>query len=489
MRKPRRENDECFPYRSVAFIDDILRGEFWESKEFVYGLIKESIKQGTGLSIIESPRVAQRDWTSLGFDKDSFLKIIKDSNKTWMDCYSSIPDQASSIMLQALRNDTVYVGYEMPNWLKNLLDENNFQYIDIRLSPIRFARDLCFAINSNCQTIRKRLSAFEIPKEFFRIEASQIKASIFHLRGRPTTYEYENALIFVGQTNTDSSLLMSGTGELLRPTHFSEKLKSIRAKYETIHYLPHPYSGGRAVEELAELEILFQEKVGLCNMPSYELLCEESRTGFVAISSGFLQEAKCFDREVFFLYRPICPLEDSGRYYNVELDDISDPFFWSSMMPMDGLEVASLKNVRKSAPNQLRLLHNAWWGYNDLMLRDRTHYKDIVRFGGATTAQDLNQLRDEIHHEVRSIHSRAGETAELLESLLDGYNSLKETAHHSDLKLRSVLDDYHITKTLANERAQTITELQNSTSWRITRPLRNLKSWLIWIRQRMAGRR
>lgn len=390
-------------YKSVVFLDDILRKEFWQAKEFVYGLIKKPIQIGSNLPVLGSPRLDSISWKNKGFDIDVFHKIIADLNLNWIDCYRKIPDQAAELLSNALQRDSIYVGYEMPIWLIELFNSNEVTYIDVRLSPIRFSTDLCFAINSNNQLLREKLSAFEIPYDYFRIEAGHIQATLLHLNGIDEDVKYDNSLIYVGQTNVDASLLMSNIGRVERPIDFAEKLKNIRNKFEKIYYLPHPYAEGRAEQELFELESILEEKISVCDIQSYELLCEQGRIGFVAISSGYLQEAKCFDREVFFLSKPICPVEGDGRHYNIGVDDLSDPFFWGALLPMKGFEAPSFKEIRKSTPNQLRLMHNAWWGYADLMLKNRTHYKDIIKYGYGAELGELLSVREDFMNELKSL--------------------------------------------------------------------------------------
>ncbi len=465
-------------YDSIAFLDDIIRAEFWESKEFVYGLIKEPIKQGTGLSITGSARLHSNDWAERGFDKDAFLGIIERLGKNWMDCYNYIPNTAAELLIKSLRANTVYIGYEMPPWLTNILSSHSFTYIDVRLSPIRFCRDLYFAVNSNDEQIKQRLSTFEIPYDFLRVEAAQIKASIAHLRGRASAPKYEDCLIFIGQTSTDTSLLSSENGELLRPSRFSEEIRSNRRKYKNVYYLPHPYGWGRADDELRELENILEEKIDICETSSYEILCYENRIGFIAISSGLLQEAKCFDKDIYYLYRPVCFIEGSEHHINIELDDISDPHFWSVLLPNFDFTVTSHKLLRRAPPNQLRLLHNAWWGYNELMLKDRNHYKDIVTFGGAASAGDLNQLQQQTHQELESIRSGLTNEARIISTIQQNNDEIKENVSRLERDLNLIRDKYKFTLESVISQTAVINELHSSTSWRITRPLRELKRFI-----------
>ncbi len=472
-------------YNSIAFLDDIIRHDFWESKEFVYGLINEPIRQGTGLPITGSARLHSNDWIELGFDKEVFLSIIKSLEKNWIDCYNRIPDAAADLLIKALRTSTVYIGYEMPLWLTNILTSNHFTYIDVRLSPIRFCRDLYFAVNSNSEYIKQRLSSFEVPYDFLRIEATQIKASIAHLRGGASTPQYEDSLIFIGQTSTDTSLISSDNGDILRPSRFSDQIRTARKKYKKIYYLPHPYGFERADDEIRELESILEENIEKCDISSYEILCKENRIGLIAISSGFLQEAKCFDKDTYYLYKPVCFIEGIERHINIEFDDISDPYFWSTLLPTLNATVTSHKSLRRTPPNQLRLLHDAWWGYNELMLKDRNHYRDIVTFGGAASSGDLNKLQQQTHQELEFLRSDSAENARTIAAIQRKNDEVMEKIRRMEIDLHLVAEKYRATQKNIISQNALINDLYNSTSWRVTRPLRKFRRFISRISRKL----
>jgi hypothetical protein len=168
--------ESIFNEGNVVFLDDLVRMDFLHARIFIYSLIEEQLKiilKNNSINLRNFPKNrGLRD----GFDEKIFLNK---TNRIWESNYFEIPLDAWVYLKNFLPSNAIVLGYEMPVWLKKKLVEGEFNYIDIRLSPIRFARDLFFLMESNFfnSNLVKKYSVME---EEIRVEAGSIRAKVRH---------------------------------------------------------------------------------------------------------------------------------------------------------------------------------------------------------------------------------------------------------------------------------------------------------------------
>lgn len=419
-------------YRNIVCLDDLLRDEWWPAKNFFYDLMREPIKQAIGFDIKSSPRF---DSCYHNLDSDfssyTFRELCFKHFNHWSYHYCQIPQEAENYLLKYLDKDFLVISYEMPEYLRNLISRVGAYYLDIRISPLRFATDLYVCIRTNDIELHKKLKKFEVPEEEIYLEASLVKASVRHLRRYSSrNLEYNNSLIFLGQTPDDASLIDCRKRRFVTINDFIDKLQAIleneENKARVLYYKPHPSAPQEhVIKEIEFLRNVLKKDIKLCYENIYILLGSDDDCRFIGISSSALQEATFFDKISYTLFKPIC---DLSEYVNVRFVDFISPYFYKYLFGVD--KRLKYKYYRYSYPNMLRQLHNVWWGYSEYLIKDRHFYIEMFK--------------------------------------IIGYYDEIEILKHKITQLEE-----HI-KTLKNYEKEYFSIL-NSNSWKITKPLRDLR--------------
>lgn len=373
-------------YEYIVCFDDVLRQEYGLAKEFFYNLLREPIRQATGLNIGSCPTFRHYEHNlKPTFSLERFLSFF---NSSWPANYHEIPPRAQTYLLENLHPKTLIVSYEMPPWLEKFCVAENIDFIDIRISPLRFARDLYICLKSNNVNFMKKFQKKEVLQEEFLLEASLMTA---YGRYKPQPSLEDNALIYVGQTAKDASLV-DAKGAFISIEHIDTRQSF---HHQNIYYLPHPYAKDHAKKEFETLKTLCK-RISFLDENIYNLLCFSGSLEFIAISSSVLQEAPYFGKKGTFLHGPICPLSGKNRYIQLHAQTIMQPIFWHNLLTPSAPK-PKLKKLPLLQPNMLRQLHNAWWGYARFVSEFR--YIDKEAFwlsGGNTLKQEIDSLSQRI---------------------------------------------------------------------------------------------
>ncbi|WP_150124257.1 hypothetical protein [Cupriavidus nantongensis] len=114
---------------------------------------------------------------------------------------------------------------------------------------------------------------------------------------------------------------------------FSERFEEIAARYNHVYYSRHPFvkSGD---EEILSFISRFRN-VSVVDVPSYSLLALDEIKLVFAISSSVVEEARYFDKDIEYLFKPAVPLgTDCGRFVSVYQDFVM-PHFWAEILSPD----------------------------------------------------------------------------------------------------------------------------------------------------------
>lgn len=402
-------------YDTIVCLDDLLRDDFWPAKEFIYDLLRVPVFAASGLNIGKGPRRGQRSNLLPGFDETRFLQLCGASSD-WAVGYRGVSAAAADYLRQHLPPHALVLSYEMPPWLQQVLDANGSDWLDIRLSGLRFGADLYFALRTNNPALYAAVHAHSVSATEVAAEAALLAAKLrYRLRYEPIAGAMNDQCIYIGQTERDASLI-TDDGRFVRAADYAQTLKQLAAS-GPLHYKPHPFAGDFARQEQAALEQITGRKVSICEADTYELLAREDKILLVGLSSGVLQEAAWFGREAYALFRPICEprfdaAPDTRGYLHVASHQCMSQPMWSALLGTPG-EQPPLKLPPR--PNHLRELHNTWWGYSTAMLRHSDFQREAtVLSGGTRQADALRRCEAELatlRAECAALKAQAGSGA------------------------------------------------------------------------------
>ena len=359
----------------IVHIDDLLRNEFLPARGFIYGCIAEPLRQAFSTSVPNPSHFPAERGLDASFEHSHFLQLCAVS---WRAGYRNIPVAAQEYLLSHIPPDALVIGYEMPPWLRNLLDAARIWRIDLRISPLRFARDLVLAVDAKTPgaiAIDEWSSRIE---RKVRIDAGLMRAAVQHnTPNDPSLPGGESRVVFVGQTESDASLI-DDLGRVVRIEDYADKLRSFVGTRE-IGYARHPYAGNYGKTERHRLSRLIGRNVDQEERSLYDLMASRERIFFISLSSGAIQEAAYFEQDAEFLFRAVCPMSRNGSpgYRFATFSDVTSPEYWRACMT--GASYAGFDGPMPE--NLMRRLHNIWWGYSDFYIDNDAFWRKVVTRG------------------------------------------------------------------------------------------------------------
>jgi len=388
-------------YDSIVCVDDLLRDAFWPAKEFIYDLVRLPIFNASGLNIGKGVRRDQQRHNLLpGFDVERFTQLCGggDDVASWARGYNGIPATAAAYLTRHLPPRALVLSYEMPPWLRKLLDASGHDWVDLRLSPLRFGSDLYLGLRTNNPQLYAAAHAHSVSAHEIAADAALLAAKLrYRLRYEPIAGALDEQCIYIGQTEADASLL-TDDGRFVRAADYADTLRKL-AEPGPLQYKPHPMAGEFAKVEQAELERITGKKVLLCEADTYELLAREDKIILVGLASGVLQEAAWFGRDAYALFRPICEarfdaVPDMRGYLQIAAHQFMSQPLWSALLGSAGAQPPLVLPPR---PNHLRELHNTWWGYSTAMLRHSEFQREaFASVGGVRQGEALRRCEAEL---------------------------------------------------------------------------------------------
>lgn len=392
-------------YATVVCLDDLIRIKFWPAKAFIYDLIRAPVWFAAGKDIAKSPRFGERSNLLAGFDHQRFLELCGQGHQApdWAELYHSVPGSAAAYLRAYIPVDALVISYEMPPWLLAVLNATGNDWIDLRVSPLRFASDLYIAARTNSPALYGALKRHAQTESAIHFEAMLLTAQIRHRLRYDAAPTIEGALVYIGQTETDAAIVNS-QGCFARINDFNAVLQAAAGE-SPVFYRAHPDSGEFADREHRTLEDILGRPVQRCDYETYDLMAGDANTRLIGLSSGALQEAQWFGREATALFGPVCtPTFDSNFDPNGYLqlashDFVSEPL-WADLLGAPP-RIGAVRLAPR--PNMLRELHNAWWGYASLQIRYAHFYRTVMDIHGGElrdqqqeTQQQLEQVQREV---------------------------------------------------------------------------------------------
>lgn len=390
----------------IACVEDLVRprellGAFPTP---LFTLISEPIRQATQQYVHFASGEGIPRTFAPNFDWTTFTRLAFSEGQTsWEELNFSIPLPARQYLRDCIPPNALLIAVEMPAWFSNLCKEFDIGYLDIRISPLRFARDFYVALDTNDAKIYDRIRSYAIFQEEVLLEAAAVSASVRKLffdleKGGQYSFDIDNTLVYVGQTSFDAAII-GHEGRHLRCQDFADQLQRLTTQSsKRLLYKPHPYDAGFATEERQALETITGRSIPLCLNNSYQLLGSTASVEFISISSGVLQEAFFFGKTVHCLHKPHVPLaypddvRQEGHFLQVHFEDIQSPGFWHQIL-MPEKPAPRLSRLPVLAPNYGRELLDTWWDYSKHKIWQRAlPIESFERSGGGLLRNRIEAL-------------------------------------------------------------------------------------------------
>lgn len=396
---------------SIFFIPDLFRNTHGFPEGF-FDILHEPVLQGTGIKVEEISWRKTNLKQKNNFNFSKFLEYAgveqnKSLEKYWASNYYTPSSLAIDYLFNSLSKEegTILLTFEIPPWLEQACFQRGIDFIDIRLSPLRFARDLYIALRTSDSEIFQRISDHTVTQEEMRLEASLLGANLrMHqthqaIKRNFFSQNIDNSLIFIGQTKYDASLL-SSNNNFLRCSEFADQLLTL-IKGKRFFYKIHPLAGDFSIDEISALKKITGHSPEICHQNAYQILSSREDIELAGISSGILQEAKWFDKIAHILFKPYVPLFDSSenenlkKYQQTHFQKFISPAFWHQLLTPEKPtpRLAALPNLHQ---NHARETIDHWWDYSKVITWERSlPVESFERSGGGMLRQRIETLEKE----------------------------------------------------------------------------------------------
>jgi hypothetical protein len=353
--------------RGVTVIGDVLRpdgrgqpGGVDRATVWLFDAIKRQLHLASGLPI---DVMTAGDWPALRTWLDS-QRPPEAAHRYWAGAYERLPlPTVPETILVARLQHRFCIGYELPPWLHNLLQQIGVPYIDVRLHPVRFLDDLLFAVRASEPATQSALLAMA-ESESAVIVTAGLREAMCHMISEATTPP--ETLIVVGQRPLDCSQIIDGTFYDALP-HATE-IHAICARYAAVLLKPHPLEPSHSLLEIAATA---PNVAGVVRDNSYRLMSLPQIAAVLTVNSSIAFEAPYFGKRVHTL----APLpirlgwrgtSDEPNLYASLDDRVLSVDFWRQMLSPHA-PVSEPDGMRlPPKPNRLRIALDSFWNFQEI---------------------------------------------------------------------------------------------------------------------------
>lgn len=307
---------------------------------------------------------------AIAFDYVKFFKFygITYNKNSWGDLYYNKDyNEEAYAYIKSIFQDSLVISYEMDSCILNILDELGIPYIDMYISPVRFLEDQLFSMTSNFETIYNKLLNYKLDENIIYMQANYLKT--FYLMRDGKYIQETPAILFLGQTQYDKSLINNETGEVYSILNHKKEFEESIKGFSRILYKRHPKALG---DELVLEYLKTLGDVTITNENFYSLISRPDIQRVVAISSGGLIEAKYFNKETKFLLHESVNLQYGNEFDKEKYINIYEHFFalnfWADVLScVINTNTFSEDCSFYGSKNKLRNSRGErdYWGYED----------------------------------------------------------------------------------------------------------------------------
>ena len=299
------------------------------------------------------------------------LRPADQADALWAARFAALPDGPAwqpieRLVLARLRRQFC-LGYELPPWLRHLLDEHEIPYLDVRWHPVRFLDDLMFAVRASCPQTQAALSGIAVPESRAAIGAGLIEAMGGMISAATLP---QDTLVVLGQMPCDSTQIVGGGFFDARPRQ--AEITAICARHRAVLLKPHPQAPAHSLLHAAAASAASGANVlGVTADNIYRLLALPEVISVLTVSSSVAYEAPYFGKTVHALAPPTLRLGWRGEApapdAHASLDDeMLSVDFWRLVLaphapvtPMDGARLPP-------KPNRLRIATDSFWNFQEI---------------------------------------------------------------------------------------------------------------------------
>ena len=280
---------------------------------------------------------------------------------SWVSIYNKPASTEVISKIYDTFSNSIVIGFELPDYLRKILDLLDYPYIDFTIHPIRFMQDLLFGVRTNIKDLAENLQPWVVAESDISIEAGLRMASLTRL---PPIQEYgciNGAALFCAQTVDDKVLIRDH--RMMQAKDFLEDFMKISRFHDRVLVKPHPFSEDNPI--ISALTQLFSNTVKVRNN-FYHLLAQDGISHVYSISSSTSIEARYFQKSGTHLAKypysfstKICsPFE-----YLTVGSDIFSPPFWTAILNAAQINVRAVPEFRSgNIPNTMRKSLRSYWG-------------------------------------------------------------------------------------------------------------------------------
>lgn len=298
------------------------------------------------------------------FSFEQFYKsIYQKAGDSVLDKWAQLYDAKSfdhkiSAQLFEIFSNKIIILFEGSRSVLSYISTIGGVYLNFRVSPLRFASDLVFIIESNDANVQLAIRQFEL-------KATYVEAQIAALRTQltPSIHTFDKpTLIFLGQVRGDASLIHEGRFAKIK---VPDSLDPTRFGRDAIYHKPHPIDANEP--EIERWKTCFPTSQHL-DLPTYAAFCGSRDITFVSVSSGAGYEAQLLGHPCYFVspHNWAIGAPAWARFTSV-LYEYWFEGFWRAIFnaldgkPLDKARIADEQRRMHFAPDRLRDTIDAEW--------------------------------------------------------------------------------------------------------------------------------
>lgn len=252
--------------------------------------------------------------------------VLPPGAEGWALLYGGELPAGGDVWFHTMLGYDLLVGYEMSANQLRFLSRHGAVFLDIGIDAVRFARRTLFRVRTNSRVISNALQHFHMSAQLLAADTGFLRAML----GGGDTGSAED-LLFVGQVEIDSSLIVNGRIQRIGP-HLP-RLAELAGQHRRMLVHPHPLAT-RNDDVTVVLEALPQSTFGEGQV--YAALVDARTRTIATLSSSVANEAELLGKKAVRLLEPDGSSEALGLnvvfpYMRVD-SGIAQVGFWNAVL-------------------------------------------------------------------------------------------------------------------------------------------------------------